>query len=381
MKRRLIFLTLLFSVAILSFTAVCMVTNKEDQQQDRKEQQIVAVNEIEQLAKLGEYEKVTEKSEELQESLRSSQIVSNENSKLLIMCGICILFLVFVFSYVYVAILRPFEKMKQYAKHIAQGDFNVPLNYERSNYFGDFTWAFDSMRLEITKARSCEQEAILNNKTVIATLSHDIKTPIASIRAYAEGLEANLDATPEKRAKYLKVLMKKCDEVSKLTNDLFLHSLSDLDKLKIETEPLELYSFMEEAVTEIAADKGDIHFVSDDSKIQILADRDRLLQITENIINNARKYAKSPIDITLKSEKDVAEIHFRDYGNGIPDEDMPFIFDKFYRGKNCGKEQGSGLGLYIVKYITEQMKGTVTLHSHEDGLEVVIRFPVLLESS
>lgn len=381
MKRRLIFLTLLFSVAILSFTAVCMVTNKEDQQQDIKEQQIVAVNEIEQLAKLGEYEKVTEKSEELQESLRSSQIVSDENSKLLIMCGICILFLVFVFSYVYVAILRPFEKMKQYAKHIAQGDFNVPLNYERSNYFGDFTWAFDSMRLEITKARSCEQEAILNNKTVIATLSHDIKTPIASIRAYAEGLEANLDATPEKRAKYLKVLMKKCDEVSKLTNDLFLHSLSDLDKLKIETEPLELYSFMEKAVTEIAADKGDIHFVSDDSKIQILADRDRLLQITENIINNARKYAKSPIDITLKSEKDVAEIHFRDYGNGIPDEDMPFIFDKFYRGKNCGKEQGSGLGLYIVKYITEQMKGTVTLHSHEDGLEVVIRFPVLFESS
>ena len=381
MKRRLIFLTLLFSVAILGFTAICMVTNKEDQQQDIKEQQIVEVNEIEQLAELGEYEMVTEKSEELQESLRSSQIVSNENSKLLIMCGICILFLVFVFSYVYVAILRPFEKMKQYAKHIAQGDFNVPLNYERSNYFGDFTWAFDSMRLEITKARSCEQEAILNNKTVIATLSHDIKTPIASIRAYAEGLEAYLDGTPEKRAKYLHVLMKKCDEVSKLTNDLFLHSLSDLDKLKIETEPLELCSFMKEAVTEIAADKGDIHFVSDDSKVQILADRDRLLQITENIINNARKYAKSPVDITLKSEKDVAEIHFRDYGNGIPNEDMPFIFDKFYRGKNCGKEQGSGLGLYIVKYITEQMKGTVTLHSHEDGLEVVIRFSVLFESS
>lgn len=381
MKRRLLFLTLLFSVVILSFTAACMVTNKEDKQQDRREQQIVALNEIEQLAKLGEYEKVTDRAEALQESIRSSQIVSNENNRLLIMCGICIFFLVLVFSYVYFAILRPFEKMKQYAKHIAQGDFNVPLNYERSNYFGDFTWAFDSMRLEITKARSCEQEAILNNKTVIATLSHDIKTPIASIRAYAEGLEANLDATPEKRAKYLKVLMKKCDEVSKLTNDLFLHSLSDLDKLKIETEPLELYSFMEEAVTEIAADKGDIHFVSDDSKIQILADRDRLLQITENIINNARKYAKSPIDITLKSEKDVAEIHFRDYGNGIPDEDMPFIFDKFYRGKNCGKEQGSGLGLYIVKYITEQMKGTVTLHSHEDGLEVVIRFPVLLESS
>ena len=81
------------------------------------------------------------------------------------------------------------------------------------------------MRKEITKARSCEREAIENNKTVIATLSHDIKTPIASIRAYAEGLEANLDSTYEKRMKYLSILMRKCDEVSKLTNDLFLHSL------------------------------------------------------------------------------------------------------------------------------------------------------------
>lgn len=381
MKRRLLFLTLLFSVVILSFTAACMVTNKEDKQQDRREQQIVALNEIEQLAKLGEYEKVTDRAEALQESIRSSQIVSNENNRLLIMCGICIFFLVLVFSYVYFAILRPFEKMKQYAKHIAQGDFNVPLNYERSNYFGEFTWAFDSMRLEITKARSCEQEAILNNKTVIATLSHDIKTPIASIRAYAEGLEVNLDATPEKRAKYLKVLMKKCDEVSKLTNDLFLHSLSDLDKLKIELTPLELCSFMEEAVAEIAADKGDIRYASNNSKVQVLADRGRLLQITENIINNTRKYAKSPVDISIEIKRDIVELHFRDYGKGIPDEDVPFIFDKFYRGKNCGKEQGSGLGLYIVKYITEQMKGTVTLHSKESGLEVVICLPILLESS
>lgn len=92
MKHRLIFLTLLFSVSILSFTAVCMFSNQKEQQQDIKEQQIVAINELEQLAKLGEYEKVTEKSEELQESLHSSQIVSNENSKLLIMCGICIIF-------------------------------------------------------------------------------------------------------------------------------------------------------------------------------------------------------------------------------------------------------------------------------------------------
>lgn len=78
-------------------------------------------------------------------------------------------------------------KIAGFAENIAQGNFDVPLKYERCNYFGAFTWAFDSMRKEIIKARAAEREAVENNKTVIATLSHDIKTPVASIRAYAEG--------------------------------------------------------------------------------------------------------------------------------------------------------------------------------------------------
>ena len=286
---------------------------------------------------------------------------------------------------VYIAILRPFDKMKGFADKIAQGNFDVPLQYERSNYFGAFTWAFDSMRREITKARSCEKEAIENNKTVIATLSHDIKTPIASIRAYAEGLEANLDSTPEKRQKYLQVIIKKCDEVSKLTNDLFLHSLSDLDKLKMNPQTFELCDFMESAITELTGAQQDIEFKKPDFSAKVFADENRLLQIVENIINNARKYAKTKITVTISrcgdsadelQQGDTVKIIFRDYGGGIPDEDMPFIFDKFYRGKNCGNEQGSGLGLYIVKYIAEQMGGEIRLQNLSDGLEVVILLPI-----
>ena len=105
------------------------------------------------------------------------------------------------------------------------------------------------------------------------------------------------------------------------------------------------------------------------------------MQITENLINNARKYAKSDIDIFITQSDGNVEIHFRDYGSGIPDADMPFIFDKFYRGKNCGNEQGSGLGLYIVKYIAEQMHGKVLLHNHPDGLEVIISLPIIQQTS
>lgn len=376
MKGRLISVTAMFSVLIIIVSGIFFYAEKQENSQDNRAEQLVAINEIEQLAKMGEYERLSEKTAKLSESIRLSEEVSNVNVGIFIMCGICIVFCTVIFGYVYVAILRPFDKLKGFAEKISQGNFDIPLDYERSNYFGEFTWAFDSMRREIKKARSCEREAIENNKTVIATLSHDIKTPVASIRAYAEGLEANLDGTPEKRKKYIGVIMKKCDEVSKLTNDLFLHSLSDMDKLKIIPEGFELCGFIENAVTEIAAEHNDVHFTKPDFSAVVNADKNRLIQITENLIGNARKYAKTDIEVFFTLSGGNVQIHFRDFGGGIPDEDMPFIFEKFYRGKNSGKEQGSGLGLYIVKYVMEQMDGDILLKNHNNGLEAIVSLPI-----
>lgn len=376
MKGRLISVTALFSTLIIIVSGIFFYMGNQANSQDNRTEQLVAINEIEQLVKMGEYEKLSEKTTELSESIRLSEEVSNVNVGIFIMCGICIVFCNLIFGYVYVAILRPFDKLKGFAEKISQGNFDIPLEYERSNYFGEFTWAFDSMRREIIKARSCEQEAIENNKTVIATLSHDIKTPVASIRAYAEGLEANLDGSPEKRKKYLSVIMKKCDEVSKLTNDLFLHSLSDMDKLKIIPEGFELCGFIENAVTEIAAEHNDVRFRKPDFSAVVKADKNRLMQITENLIGNARKYAKTDIEVFITQSDENVQIHFRDFGKGISDEDMPFIFEKFYRGKNCGNEQGSGLGLYIVKYIMEQMDGDILLKNHNNGLEAIVSLPI-----
>lgn len=375
MKGRVVSLAVLFSSLIIIVTGILYFSERQTNSQDKISEQLVIINEIEQLAKMGEYEKLTEKTAVLSESIHSMQTVSDTDGGIFIMCGICIIFIGVIFGYIYFAMLRPFEKLKGFAEEISRGNFDIPLEYERSNYFGAFTWAFDSMRREIVRSRACEREAVENNKTVIATLSHDIKTPIASIRAYTEGLEAKLDSTPEKRKKHLGVIIRKCDEVSRLTNDLFLHSLSDLDKLVITPEDIELCGFMENAVSEIAADNNDVHFRKPYFSAIISADPKRLMQITENLIANARKYAKSDTDVYITLTDGMAEIHFRDHGKGIPDENMPFVFGKFYRGKNSDGEQGSGLGLYIVKHITEQMKGSIMLHNHSDGLEVTVAFP------
>lgn len=376
MKNKLFLVAVGFMVVIILLTSYFYFLTPAKENQSVQSQQVVALNEIEHLVKSGQTDLLEEKISELQQSMRNADVEYKNNNRILIISGISILYLFIVFSYIYFAVLRPFDKLKDFADNIAKGNFDIPLEYERSDYFGKFTWAFDNMRREIIKARSCEKEAIENNKTVIATLSHDIKTPIASIRAYAEGLQANMDSTPEKREKYLSVIMRKCDEVSNLTNDLFLHSLSDLDKLKINSESFELCSFVENIVVEIAGEQNDINYQTPDFSACVYADKNRITQIIENLINNSRKYAKTDIDIKFTKKDDYVNIHFRDYGDGIPDKDMPFIFHKFYRGRNCGNQQGSGLGLYIVKYLTEKMDGKVLLHNHNNGLEAILTLPV-----
>ncbi|MGN0655727.1 MAG: ATP-binding protein [Ruminiclostridium sp.] len=367
-----------FILILAAITAVLSVNTGESQ--DNSGSLAVTANEIEQLIANGETTEAGKRAAELKAALSEYDSEERDESAYLgavwLVFGVSAVLIAGAFLYIGLRIIRPFEKLSVFAERIAKGDFDLPLNYERGNYFGKFTWAFDSMRREIIKARACEKEAVENNKTVIATLSHDIKTPVASIRAYAEGLEAGLDSTPEKRQKYLSVIMSKCDEVARLTDDMFLHSLSDLDKLKMNSERLEFCEFAERAVCEIGEEYGDVRFHKPDFTAYVNCDKNRFTQIFGNIITNARKYAKTDIDVSLSLEGKEVCIRFRDYGNGIPDEDIPFIFGKFYRGKNCGSEQGSGLGLYIVKYVAEQSGGRVTLKNCEKGLKIAIFLPV-----
>lgn len=386
MKKKLFNIAICFAVVMTVITVFFYIKCNDIAKEEQNREQVVQLNEIEKLS-----EEVMQSQDKdagsklkasvsaLQKDLRKTDSGNqwNEAKKVLwLMYLLCILFLIVLFGYVYLIILRPFDKLQDFAEEIAKGNLDAKLKVERINFFGAFTWSFDHMRSEITKARACEKEAIDNNKTVIATLSHDIKTPIASIRAYAEGLDANLDTNTERRRRYAAVIMNKCDEVTKLTNDLFLHSLADLDKLKMEPEPLQIRDVLIQAVKDIAGDKDDIVMKDEVQNAIILLDKKRFEQVMENLINNSRKYADSKIEISTKlTEKDYI-ITFHDFGPGILDEDMPFVFEKFYRGKNVAEKQGSGLGLYIVHYIISQMNGNILLHNDSQGLEARISLPV-----
>ncbi len=335
----------------------------------------VKANEVENLIVAGETEAAAEKAEQLKEDaqLASKNSKQEGDPKLWVICGVAVLLINGCVAYVWLSMIKPFHRLEGYADRLAAGDLDTPLGQERGNYFGKFTWAFDNMRREIVKARSCEREAINNNKTVIASLSHDLKTPLASITAYSEALVNGLYSDTEEMYSYLEVINRKCDEVARLTNDMMTHSISELGALKMQPESLELSELIEKTVHESAA--ADVVFEKPLFPVNVYADRNRLAQLIGNLIGNAQKYAGGRMEITIEKDKGYFNVSFRDHGGGIPDKDLPFVFDKFYRGGNSKDVSGSGLGLYIVKYIAEQSDGEITAANTGDGLEIKLILP------
>ena len=370
--KRLISAAVLFALALLVITGSAVL--RERQNADRTGEYAVRLNEIEQLAAQGSTEKAADCAAELRREMRSAETETDDRT-LWLMCGVCLLFLGGTAAYFGCAVFLPLHRLTGFAERAACGDLETPLEYRRNDLFGKFTWSLDSMRQEIRRARACEQEAIESNKTVIASLSHDIKTPVASVRAYAEALELGMDGDPEKRAQYIGTILRKCDEISQLTDDMLTHALTELHRLHMETERFDLGEAVSSTLADISAGADDLHLENPAAPVWVVADRSRIAQLIGNLVNNARKYAKTDIDVTLTQDADTVCLRVRDYGAGIPDSELPFVFGKFYRGSNAKPEKGAGLGLYIVKYIAEQSGGSVSLKNCAPGLEVTVTLP------
>lgn len=381
MKKKLIRVIVVFVVILAACLAVFYKIADVENHTDSREMEIVILNEIENLCVDAEGKPLAEEPiAELRERIQRGSLEAYEGfvkGTLLFVLFFVMFFMAVIFMYVYEKMLKPFEKLEQYAEKIAGGDLEATLQYERTNYFGAFTWAFDHMRKEIIHARKKEKEAVEENKTVIAALSHDILTPIASVRAYAEGLEANLDTNYEKRQHYVSIIMRKCDEVTALVKDLTLHSLTELDKLDIKCTDICIHEVIRKTAEEL--EFPNMRLAEPLCEGHVLGDAKRIAQMIENLLNNAKKYAPGTevlIDTEISAEHYF--VHVRDHGGGIPPQDMPFVVNKFYRGKNAGDMPGSGLGLYIVNYMAERMQGGLELHNSPQGLDAVFFLSLIM---
>lgn len=281
-------------------------------------------------------------------------------------CLICLSFAV----YEYLAVIKPFARLKGFAERVATGNLDLPLNMDKNNLFGAFTESFDIMRTELKKARLSEAQANKSKKELVAKLSHDIKTPVASIKAVSEVGIAVTDSEKD-RCNYKRII-EKADRINALIQNLFTATLEELNELTVTPKPLENGKILNMLS---GADYLNRAVVPEIPECLVFADGLRLQQVFDNIFSNSYKYANTKIDVYAAKDETDLIIVIEDYGSGVKREELAVIKEKFTRGSNAVNTEGAGLGLYISDYFMEKMNGELLLENGK-GFKVTLKLPL-----
>ncbi len=279
--------------------------------------------------------------------------------------------LMFIIWYFYI---RPFNKLSAFASSVSKGNLDVPLNMDRHNYFGAFTESFDRMREELKASSEREAAANRSKQELVAEISHDIKTPVATIKATCEVMEVKYkDADVQEK---VSVIKSKATSVEQLIDNMFRATLDDLDELKV--TPREESSLIIEDMLGDLKFYGTVEQKGSVPECLIRVDKLRLEQVIDNIAGNSFKYAGTALEVEYKTDSDNIRVIMSDRGPGVPEDELAMLTTKFYRGSEAsdsGKD-GSGLGLYLASRFMEKMGGGLELHNREGGgftAEIVIR--------
>jgi signal transduction histidine kinase len=214
----------------------------------------------------------------------------------------------------------------------------------------------------------------------LADVSHELRTPLTVLRGEAEVTLRTRAASQEDFRDTLESVVHQAEELGRLVDDLLFLTRAEADSLRFEAAPVPLQDVITEALVEgrvLAGANGHQLVPSLPSEpLVVIADRQRLKQTALIAIDNAIKYSdpQSPVEIELRRDGRQALISVRSRGDAIPPEDLPYVFDRFYRGRHDQTKGGSGLGLSIAKWIVEKHGGTIHLTSGPERLtELEIR--------
>ena len=270
--------------------------------------------------------------------------------------------------------IRPFNKLKFFAENVSKGNLDVPLSMTRHNYFGAFTESFDRMREELKLSAEREAAANRSKQELVAELSHDIKTPVATIKATCEVMELKYK-DGDVREK-VDVIKSKATSVEHLIDNMFKATLEDLDELKV--TPREESSLIIDQMISDLRFYGEITQSGTVPECLILADKLRLEQVIDNIAGNSFKYAGTTLEISFKADESNIHVIFQDRGPGVPEDELVMLTSKFFRGSQAAEsgKDGSGLGLYLTSTFMQKMGGGLEVRNREGGglsVEIVIK--------
>lgn len=280
--------------------------------------------------------------------------------------GILLLLLIYVvLLMLYLNYIRPFRILREFAAQVAKGDLELALPIRKNNFFGVFTESFDLMRQELKRARESEYQANISKKELIAELSHDIKTPVATIKATCEVMQVT--EQKEDTLRKIGVIAGKAEMIDNLIGNMFHATMEELEVLKV--EPIEESSLIIPEMFHDFKYYGQITLENDIPECLLFFDKLRLQQVLDNIINNSYKYAGTEVRVSFIESTEGIIIKIRDFGQGTTEDELALIKEKFYRGSNTEGKSGSGLGLYLADNFMRQMDGEIECYN-EDGFVV-----------
>ncbi|MHB8076364.1 sensor histidine kinase [Desulfosporosinus fructosivorans] len=292
-------------------------------------------------------------------------------------------------------VFAPIDKLKVGVEEISRGNYNVKVERDivtDLGFIGLLVDSFNEMAQKLQASEILKSEYEENRKTLIANISHDLKTPISSVQGYIEAIQDGVVISPEKIAKYLKTIYQNTVYMDKLIDDLFLFSKLDLQKLDFHFERVLIGAFMhdlmEEFQFELEEKQLNFHYVNKmESDCLVSIDRKRIHQAFRNVIGNAVKYGADK-DLTIRIEMkrhldSFIVINIADNGPGISAEKLPHIFNRFYRIDNERTKDlmSTGLGLAIAKELVQAHGGSITVVSIEkESTCFTILLPVIEEA-
>ena len=286
-------------------------------------------------------------------------------------------------------ILLPLNDLKKSTEQIVKGNYEQKTEYPRVAEIGELYAVFDQMRLEIKNLTLQRDEQEQNQKKLISSISHEVRTPLTTIKAYLDAISERICPDMDSLMSYIQIMQTNTEKMSRLIDDLFIHTLKELGHIPVnltEQYSKDVFTNILHPIHHYVQTTG-IHFIEPEyiPNVLIRADEHRLEQVLSNLITNALKHTTKgdSITVSIHIEGQLLNIHVIDNGNGMLPQDMPFIFERYFRGiqatgETAVKNEGAGLGLSICKHIMEAHNGSISFKSKQnEGTTFTLTLPIM----
>lgn len=283
-----------------------------------------------------------------------------------------------ILAYIRCKILKPFHALREVPYELSRGNLTIPVKENKNQFLGKFVWGINMLRENMEQQKQRELALMHDKKTLVLSISHDIKTPLSAIKLYSQALSRGLYKDAAKKIEIAESINEKADEIEKFISQIIKASNEDFLNLEVSKGEFYLTELIYK-ISEYYKEKLElirITFTIDNySDCLLKGDLDRSIEVLQNIIENAVKYGDGHyIKITFAEESDCQLITIQNSGCSLSETELPHIFDSFWRGSNTGSNAGSGLGLAICRQLMHKMNGDIFASTQNNTMCITLVF-------